>query len=327
MSCINSLHFMDRIDTEGMLSESIQSNRIPTVGVLLSTYNGAKYLVEQVKSIDLQDDVRIVMFCRDDGSSDDTPRLLEELSNDTNGAIRDWHLELGSNIGFNASFESLLKQASGCDFYAFSDQDDVWKSDKLSTAIRCIKDADNAALYGSVVNIVNERLDPIGINTFPGFTYSIPSELIRHRLAGHTLVWNQFLQDAICKYGSLPCWSHDQHVVISAILCGAKLVLDDCAYVMHRRLDSSVTPGGGGLLKRLEHELNMILNPGHRYNRQSLASCILAFDGITIDEKESRFLKACAEGRYLNLLFNNCLDCGLFLGNIEAILSILIGRF
>lgn len=327
MSSKTNLRQLHRVNSAVFPTEIKISDDIPTVGILLSIYNGATYLAEQIASIDSQIGVRVVMFCRDDGSSDNSSALLKTLSESSHGAISEWHLLYGENLGFYSSFELLVKSAKGCDYYAFSDQDDVWKENKLISAISCLEHVSGGALYASAVQTVGERLELLGENSFPGFVYSIPSEFIRHRLAGHTMLWNNALHDVVSAYSFLPCWSHDQQVVVSALLSGAELFLDDEPYVYHRRLDSSVTPGGSGLFKRVCHEASLVLNSNQSINRANLASSILALRNVVLSEAERNFLEICAEGRFNNLFFDSMLDCGLFLGNLEARLSILLGRF
>jgi hypothetical protein len=230
------------------------------------------------------------------------------------------------NLGFMESFERLLMSASGCDWYAFSDQDDVWLPDKLISAIDslCLTKAD---LYTSAVEIVDEELATIGRNDFPGLTYTIAAELIRHRVAGHTMVWDDDLQSDIHSMGKLPCWSHDQHVVIAALISGADMVFDESPHVLHRRLASSVTPGGAGFVKRLRHELVMLWNPGHRWNRGALALAIENTNSANIADGDRAFLQKCAAHKRLGIINDSEFNCGLAAGNAEACLSVLLGRF
>lgn len=300
---------------------------VPRVGVLMSTYNGAKHLQEQIDTIAAQEGVQIAMFVRDDGSSDDTGDLLRQLSKRPYGCIQSWKVELEENVGFLASFERLLSCASDCDYYAFSDQDDFWLPQKLVRAIGLLEQHEGAELYSSAVEIVDQELNPIGHNTFPGLAYTIPAELIRHRLAGHTMVWSDALQKRIIDLGALPCWSHDQHVVIAALLSGMDMVFDEDTNVLHRRLLTSVTPGGAGISKRIAHEARMLWNPGHAWNRSALALKILSLGGANLQGDDARFLKECAARKRFALLRDPACDCGLSLGNAEARLSVLLGRF
>ncbi len=111
------------------------------INVLMSTYNGEKYLREQLDSILGQKDVNLRLFIRDDGSSDATRDIISEyVCNNANIVfINETSRE---NYGFNKSFYSLIEKAIELDkdtqLFAFADQDDVWMPDKLSSAIRKI---------------------------------------------------------------------------------------------------------------------------------------------------------------------------------------------
>lgn len=313
------------IDTEYGSADSASDK--PTIGVLMSTYNGEKYLQEQVDSIAVQDGVNVEMFIRDDGSSDSTSNIIQEMVETSRGCISSWHFDRGENLGFLGSFERLLSKAEGCEYYAFSDQDDFWLPEKLSRAIGALQAQEGPSLYASTVTIVDEELNMSGKNDFPGFVYSIPSELIRHRLAGHTLVWNAALQREIVKIGSLPCWSHDQHVILAALIVGAPLYLDHSSYALHRRVAASVTPGGEGIAKRVHHELGMLWNVGRKADRAALARAILDIPNVALDDADRRFLAECADGETFELIRDSSFDCGLVSGNAEAKLSVLLGRF
>lgn len=64
------------------------SDRIPSVAVLMSTYNGEKYLREQIDSILNQSEVDIQLVIRDDGSTDGTKKILKEYRNNKNIIIK-----------------------------------------------------------------------------------------------------------------------------------------------------------------------------------------------------------------------------------------------
>ena len=324
---MNGLPTLLHVDTEGARTAR-DVVPAPTVGILMSTYNGEKYLADQIDSIAAQDGVNVELFIRDDGSTDGTRQAIESMAQQPLGCIGSWHLDFGKNIGFLQSFEHLLFSARGCDYYSFSDQDDFWLPEKTIKAIECIDDGgDSPALYASSVEIVDENLEHLGRNDFPNFRYSIGSELVRHRLAGHTMLWNDALQRTIRVFGPLSCWSHDQHLVIANYLAGADLHLDSASYVLHRRLADSLTPGGGSISKRLRHEMSGILNSKGLIQRKHLASDILALSTARLSEADRRFLEECASDDRLSLLFDPAFDCGLALGNAGAKLSVLLGRF
>lgn len=111
--------------------ELIQAQRIL---VLMSTYNGESYLREQIDSILAQDNVDVDILVRDDGSTDHTKEILNTYAAKT-PHVR-WYA--GENLGFVKSFTALVERACkempAYDYYAFSDQDDIWMKDKLQTA-------------------------------------------------------------------------------------------------------------------------------------------------------------------------------------------------
>ena len=116
--------------------------------VLMSTYNGEVYLREQLDSILRQDGVHVHLLIRDDGSTDRTCDILAEY------AVRydnvEW--EGQENVGFFRSFSMLAEKAltfpEPIDFYAFSDQDDIWMPNKLKTACSFLEGIMNQEVGG-----------------------------------------------------------------------------------------------------------------------------------------------------------------------------------
>lgn len=96
------------------------------VAVLLSSFNGGKYLREQLDSLTNQVDVSINIIVRDDGSTDETIDILCEYAE--KGLLK-WYT--GENLKPLGSFMHLLLNCPPADYYAFCDQDDVWLPDKI----------------------------------------------------------------------------------------------------------------------------------------------------------------------------------------------------
>ena len=151
-----------------MKSEKFATAMKPVVLVLMSTYNGERFLKEQIDSILSQEGVEIRLLVRDDGSKDRTWEILEEYAS----GYRNIVITMGENVGFVKSFSALVRMAldqttieeadqttppcghpsySGGEFYAFADQDDIWMPKKLITACRALsgKDASKPNLFTS----------------------------------------------------------------------------------------------------------------------------------------------------------------------------------
>lgn len=115
---------------------NIESNAhvLPKVCILMATFNGEKYIREQVESILGQTGVNIFIFISDDLSLDKTGQILNDYAGKSNISILQNSERYGSAAG---NFFSLLKRVNfdNFDFVAFSDQDDIWNMEKLSIGV------------------------------------------------------------------------------------------------------------------------------------------------------------------------------------------------
>lgn len=130
----------------------------------MSTYNGQKYLREQLDSLFSQEDVNLRIVIRDDGSKDETHMILSEYAKSHPNVIT---LLFENNCGAEESFNRLCKYAlefETADFYAFCDQDDVWDKDKLKVAVAKLNEFDDKKpnLYFSNLKKVDENLRHLG---------------------------------------------------------------------------------------------------------------------------------------------------------------------
>ena len=96
------------------------------VDILVATYNGEKYLKEQLDSILNQTYNNIRIIISDDNSTDGTRDILKQY--EANNKITVFYQE--NNLGYIKNFEFLLKKVEN-DIYMLSDQDDVWMPEKI----------------------------------------------------------------------------------------------------------------------------------------------------------------------------------------------------
>lgn len=162
--------------------------------VLMSTYNGEKYLKEQIDSILAQKNVEVTIRVRDDGSTDGTIRILEEYQKC--GKLN-WYSS--TNMGPAKSFLDLVYNAPlKYDYYAFCDQDDYWKEDKLYKAIERLEHFDDKpALYHCELEIVDENLEHIKMTRNCNKTKFIDQTLMVFYIPGCTMVFNNCLMRKI----------------------------------------------------------------------------------------------------------------------------------
>ena len=134
------------------------------IDILLSTYNGEKYLSEQIASILNQTFTDWQLLVRDDGSSDGTLDILKHYCKKYPEQIRILNDDLG-NLGSGASFAVLMKQSTA-PYIMFCDQDDVWFTTKIEWTFSAMQDlskcySDIPLLVATDLMIVDEQLNKI----------------------------------------------------------------------------------------------------------------------------------------------------------------------
>lgn len=213
------------------------------VAVLLSTYNGEKYLREQLDSLINQSNTKVRIFIRDDGSSDSTTDILNEYS-DKFESIVFVNKGKNENLGVKDSYLFLLKHVvenyPEFKYFSFSDQDDVWKKDKLSAALNLlIKEENTPCLYFSNKTFVDSELNLIKrenihfYNDFMEFFW--PSLCF-----GCTMVINRKLAEiALLKKPEIEC-IHDNWVYRVAKSVGAKIIFDNKSHILYRQHENNV---------------------------------------------------------------------------------------
>lgn len=231
-----------------------------TVLVLLSSYNGEKYISQQIDSILGQTGLdKLNILVRDDGSSDKT---LEILSDYKREYPTSFDYIAGNNIGCNGSFLELLEHAKNFNFYSFSDQDDVWKEDKLVSAINMIESLkyDGPVLYGSCSELTDEKLNVIGETTKQSRKISFENIIIQNFLPGHTQVMNQKLVDLVNenKISSTKIFYYDYWIATIAMAFG-KIVFDNTSRTLYRQHESNELGFGKGNIGWIKERIQRII--------------------------------------------------------------------
>ncbi len=199
--------------------------------VLLATYNGEKYLRQQLDSIFAQEDVSVSVLARDDGSSDKTQQILEEYAA---GHALEWYT--GEHLNVKLGFFDLMKKAAARDyeFYAFSDQDDVWDEDKLRTGVDAIKGSLGPALYYCGQRLVDENMNLIAdheLNSERG----LQTRFVLSDFAGCTGVFNRALLQEVVGYEPGYMLMHDTWILKVCLGLGGKVVVDPRAHMNYRQ--------------------------------------------------------------------------------------------
>ncbi len=176
------------------------------VVILLATYNGGRYVKEQVESIQNQDFKDWTLIVRDDGSTDETVSNITALAVcDKRIIILDDQLgNLGVIRNFNKLIEAALKYKA--DYVFFADQDDIWQPDKVSKQLAFMKELENKnsntpILIHTDLEVVNSKLDRIhsSFMTYQGIQHEDmnPMEvlMVQNFVTGCTVMVNRQLLD------------------------------------------------------------------------------------------------------------------------------------
>jgi glycosyltransferase involved in cell wall biosynthesis len=209
--------------------------------ILLSTFNGAAFLREQLDSFLTQSHGDWVLYWRDDGSSDETVAIVEEFAMRAGQGrcvrIGDWPRRLGATASFLHLLGRIAPGLGERDVVAFADQDDVWLPEKLARGIdalgrlpRCLP-----GLYCARQLLVDSRLQPLAESAAFVKWAGFPAALTQNIATGCTLMMNSagaaLVAASTPSAGALHDWWC--YLVVSA--AGGRVIQDDKPVVLYRQ--------------------------------------------------------------------------------------------
>lgn len=181
------------------------------VTIVMTTYNGEKYLKEQIESILTSTYKDFVLYIVDDGSQDNTMKILENYRERYPDKINIYQNE--ANLGVTLNYLNAICRTTS-DYIMLCDQDDVWKKDKIARTLKRIRQIEvqfgkelpiavftDANVVDEQLNIINEsffrsgRLNPLRVD--------LPHLLMENKLIGCTVMINQAVR-RILQGSSLP---------------------------------------------------------------------------------------------------------------------------
>lgn len=242
------------------------------VDILLATYNGEKYLREQIDSLLAQSYTHIRIIARDDGSTDQTPAILQHYA----AIFPDKFQVLGddrANLGPTGNFQALMRHSTA-PYVAFSDQDDQWLPEKIAVQLQALQaleaDAPEVPAYvfcdlmycGSDLQVLHPSLNQKD-QLNPTFTQA-------HRLLmqnvpyGCAMLINRALLEAALPVPPAALL-HDHWLALCAALTG-KTAYVPKALIRHRVHDSNASRAASQHKKEAENKLQSKLNNANFHN-------------------------------------------------------------
>lgn len=213
------------------------SHTVPEVAILLCSCNGERYLEEQLESIFCQAHANLEIHVADDCSQDGTPGILNTLK------LRDSRLSTithnQARKGFAANFLSLVcNPAIEADFYAYSDQDDIWEADKIERALAWLKTvpAETPALYCSRTHLVSPENRTIGFSPLFRKAPAFANALVQNIGGGNTMVFNHAARKLLMLAGrDVVVVAHDWWTYLVVSGCGGRVFYDPYPSVRYRQ--------------------------------------------------------------------------------------------
>lgn len=299
------------------------------IQIFLSTYNGRKYLVEQVESLRKLKNVSVSLLVRDDGSTDGTIDILEYYAKV--GVLQFYS---GQNIGYAKSFFDLIKQDVKADYYAFCDQDDIWNPEKLCVAVTQIQHiADNSnkipILYASALQRVDSDLNYLKKQNFEHLQLTLGAEFTRHRLAGCSFVFNNMLRNLLKYEDNIPC-SHDKLATILCLACGGKVIFDHDSYILFRRHGNNTSSDDICIKHKISQDLHKYF--GRHNNADLLAAKIIQQYSMYLTPEALNFLYKIAHYKNsafytLRLAMSPNINCGFWYFNFFIRMMMILRLF
>jgi len=296
------------------------------VAILMSTYNGAAFLQQQIDSILAQQgDFSFTLWVRDDASQDETTQILSRYA--AQGKL---HWYTGNNLKPAHSFYDLLLHCPGYDYYAFADQDDYWEPNKLQCAIDSIAGKTTPALACCNAQLVDSSLNSLGRNVYRSappldfYTVSIAGGIL-----GCTCVLNQSLAQLLQAKGAPgSIVMHDFYIALVCLLAGGEIHFDMTPHMKYRQHGNNVVGASGTKLAALKNRFRSVTHRARVTVSEQAQSLVSQFPELGTQQQKLWLRRLCSASlrnrfciavsrktHYPNLNKSLTLRLAVFLGN------------
>lgn len=226
---------------------------VPHVAILLCAYNGERFLEQQLDSIYAQSHSSWKVWVSDDGSTDSTLGILTRY-------IKAWgvdRLEVvrGPSKGFAANFLSVAcLPGIKAEYFAYSDQDDIWQQDKLQRALERLEtySPEEPTLYCSRTQLVDEQGQVIGFSPLFKREPDFRNALVQNIGGGNTMVFNHAARQLLMAAGpDLRVVAHDWWTYVAISAAGGHVIYDPRSSLLYRQHGQNLIGSNNGWGARL----------------------------------------------------------------------------
>lgn len=234
---------------------------LPHVSVVLCTFNGARFLSEQLDSLATQSVPPDRLVLRDDGSTDASVSI-----------VRDWSRGRGiplvhvsapaERLGPARSFLTALAAGGPARIHLLCDQDDVWLPTKIERAVRALAPPSAVPrLYAARQQLVDSSLQPLGTSPSPG-PLEFTSAIYESQLTGCTMAFDESLRLLLARHVPDHAQMHDWWIYLLASAVG-RIHFDDSPTMLYRQHGQNAIGAGPTGFAALKSRLHRTVNaPG-----------------------------------------------------------------
>lgn len=266
--------------------------------IVMATYNGEKYIREQLESLINQSWKNISICIRDDGSTDNTLSIIEEYKEKLDKSNSGIEINIidngGKNLGYPECFYELLRKAKEADYYFLCDQDDVWNNKKVELMINRMEkeDSNKPLLCMSAFEYCNLELKHLKNST--KVTKDIEYMNVIYDLMeafGFSLALNKELKNVILNHIPVTTGRKDWWILMTAAALG-KVVYEDECLAKYRRHNEAVTFSNTteGVLSKVGRRLKeFVVNDSNKVIVKSLKEFREVYD-LELSDKDKKLL-------------------------------------
>lgn len=274
--------------------------------ILLSTYNGERFIRQQLDSIQNQAEVTPFLLIRDDGSQDATCHILREYAEQHHN-IKIYEEE---NIGSTQSFMKLLAYAyerfPDDNYFAFSDQDDIWLEHKLAHAIDVLEQQQETPttpqLYCSNLRIVDANLTMIGfMHKEQEAERDKAKSLVESFATGCTMIFNKEALRLACIAPSHEVILHDLLLFHICMFMG-KVTYDSTALILYRQHQHNQIGANATVNNIARNKIKSIKTLRQQHFREEEAHLIHEYYSLLLSEEDETLLRVLQKYRHSPLI-------------------------